>query len=96
MKRIAAAVTGLALLTAPTVALASGNSTKQQYSPKVSAVQDTTASRTPSTVSPSGSTQAVNSASGQLPFTGLDVGALAGGGLVLLGGGLVLRRSTRH
>ncbi len=30
---------------------------------------------------------------GQLPFTGLEVGVVALGGALLLGGGLVLRRS---
>ena len=30
--------------------------------------------------------------SGSLPFTGLDLGALGGGGLILLGSGAILRR----
>jgi hypothetical protein len=31
-----------------------------------------------------------------LPFTGLDVGLLLAGGVVLLGGGLLLKRMTRR
>ena len=33
---------------------------------------------------------------GSLPFTGLDLGIVAGMGIVLLGTGLALRRSTRR
>jgi hypothetical protein len=34
--------------------------------------------------------------SGTLPFTGLDLAGFAGGGALLLGAGLVLRRSARR
>jgi hypothetical protein len=71
-------------------------------------VDNKSASRTPktstkttspatSTTSPS-SVQAANASrtvsTGSLPFTGLDDGALAGGAVVLLGAGLMLRRAS--
>jgi hypothetical protein len=37
-----------------------------------------------------------NAGSGTLPFTGLDLGAVAGGGIVLVAAGIVLRRRTAH
>ena len=37
-----------------------------------------------------------NAGSGTLPFTGLDLGAVAGGGIVLIAAGIVLRRRTAH
>jgi hypothetical protein len=43
------------------------------------------------TVSPT-TAQAQNS----LPFTGLDLGLVVGGGLLLVGGGLVMRRMSRR
>jgi hypothetical protein len=33
---------------------------------------------------------------GTLPFTGLDLGAVAGGGIALVAAGIVLRRRTAH
>ena len=99
MKRTAASIAiTLALFVAPASALASGNSTNQQYSKNVQSVQDKSASRTPSTT---GTPSAVNdtkatttTSAGDLPFTGLDLGALGAGAVVLLGAGMVLRRST--
>jgi hypothetical protein len=43
------------------------------------------------TVSPT-TAQAQNS----LPFTGLDLGLIIGAGLLLLGGGIVMRRMSRR
>lgn len=51
---------------------------------------------TPSESAYSGSgAEQVNASSTTLPFTGIDVGAVAVAATVLLGTGLVLRRSTR-
>ncbi len=92
MKHIATLIVGLALLL-PSVALAN-SSTCQAYSQKSCSVSGTTGSRTPPSTG-SGSTDGATTAaasSGTLPFTGLDVGLLVGGGVVLLGTGLVVRR----
>ena len=107
MKRSAAAFAViLALCIVPASALASGNSTNQQYGGTVQSVQDKNASRSTPATSPTTSpataqtspstvanTTATRTAStGSLPFTGLDVGGLAAGAVVLLGAGLMLRR----
>ena len=108
MKRTVALLTCLALLIpGASIALASGSgSTGCSYTHNCSLkkVDHASASRTPSTgsTSPSaGSTSpgVVNSAdatgttsAGSLPFTGLDVGALGAGAVVLLGAGMALRR----
>ncbi|HLI60901.1 MAG TPA: hypothetical protein VKV21_14665 [Solirubrobacteraceae bacterium] len=91
MKRIVALLTSLALLI-PGAAVASANSTSAGYSHH-GAVKHVTASRKPSSNSttPSVSNTSTTQA-GSLPFTGLDVGALAAGAVVLLGAGIVLRR----
>ena len=99
MKRIAATMlASFTLLAVPGIALAS-NSTSQQYGSNVQSVQNTTASRTPSSspsssaVSPASAAQATaTTAAGTLPFTGLDIGFVAAGGIVLLGAGLLVRR----
>jgi hypothetical protein len=94
MKRTVALLTSLALLI-PGAAVASANSTTANYSHH-GAVKHVTASHkptanstTPSTTQATQTTQA-----GSLPFTGLDVGALAAGAVVLLGAGVVLRRAS--
>lgn len=45
--------------------------------------------------SASGSTERSDSASSTLPFTGIDLALLAGGGVLLAGTGVVMRRLTR-
>lgn len=109
MKRIAALATSLALLI-PGAAVASANSgsSKCSYTRtcQVSKVDHAAASRTPAAkkVTPSsktGTPSSVKSANttrsastGSLPFTGLDLGALGAGAVVLLGAGMVLRRAS--
>lgn len=97
MKRTVALLASLALLI-PGAAVASANSTTANYSHH-GAVKHVTASRTPSPTCTTGSSGSSNCVSatettqaGSLPFTGLDVGALAAGAVVLLGAGIVLRR----
>ena len=105
MKRTVALLTSLALMI-PGAAVASANSTTANYSHH-GAVKHVTAKRTPTTTttctssstgsaSGSGSNNCVSAtettATGSLPFTGLDLGALAAGGALLLGAGVMLRR----
>lgn len=99
MKRTVALLTSVALMI-PGAAVASANSTTSNYGHP--SVKNVTASRSTGCTSSSGSTssssgsQCVSSTTtttvSSLPFTGLDLGALAAGGVVLLGAGLVLRR----
>ena len=104
MKRIVALLTGLALMI-PGAAVASANSETGSYKPHgvpSSGVHNVTASRGPGqsssgtpagSVSPAGANKTVATTStGSLPFTGLDLAALATGGAVLLAAGMVLRR----
>lgn len=87
MKRIiAVAIATISLLVLPSLALANSSSTAQGYNKQTNQALNATASRaTPSTAT--GTT-----ASSTLPFTGIDVGLLVTGGVVLLGSGLVMRR----
>jgi hypothetical protein len=102
MKRTITLLTVLALMI-PGAAVASANSTTGSYAPQ-SGVQNVTASRakdtpsassTPSissTPSTSNATATEAASTGTLPFTGLDLGALAAGAVVLVAAGLALRR----
>jgi hypothetical protein len=107
MKRTVTLLTCLALMI-PGAAVASANSTTANYGPH-SAVKNVTASRnacssgsgssgSSSSGSSSGSSTCVSATTttqtGALPFTGLDLGALAAGAVLLLGTGLVLRRAS--
>jgi hypothetical protein len=77
MKRIVAtAVAVLALLALPTAAFASGSSTCSAYNPQLCQVVNHTS----------------DASSGSLPFTGLDLGLVAAGGVVLIGAGLAARK----
>lgn len=92
MKRTVALLTCMALMI-PGAAVASANSTGSGYGHP--AVKNVTASRntSPSSSSSTSPTSATEtSQTGSLPFTGLDVGGLAAGAVLLLGAGLVLRR----
>lgn len=93
MKRIATLIVGLALLL-PSAALAN-SSTCQAYSQKSCSVSGTSGSRTPPSTGSGSADSASTTAASTLPFTGLDVGLLVGGGVVLLGTGLVVRRLSR-
>jgi hypothetical protein len=96
MKRTVALLTCLALMI-PGAAVASANATGSGYGhPAVKSVTSThhsspssspSSSPTVSATSATGTTQ-----TGSLPFTGLDVGGLAAGAVLLLGAGLMLRR----
>jgi hypothetical protein len=83
MKRTVALLTCLALMI-PGAAVALANSTNSTYGQ--SGVHNVTGSSTPSGKSTE------TTSTGSLPFTGLDLAALAAGGMLLLGAGLVLRR----
>ena len=108
MKRIAALTTCLALLI-PGAAVASANSgpTSCSYTKTcpLSKVDHASASKNPATKStaPSAATSPSTvenaaatrtTSTGSLPFTGLDLGALGAGAVVLLGAGMVLRRAS--
>lgn len=90
MKRTVALLACLALMI-PGAAVASANSAGSGYGHP--AVKNVTASRNTSPNSSSSpSTATETTQTGSLPFTGLDVGGLAAGAVLLLGSGLVLRR----
>jgi len=103
MKRTVALLTCLALMI-PGAAVASANSTTSNYGH--SSVKNVTASRNKCTSGSGSSSSSSSSSSGSgscvsatettqassLPFTGLDLGALAAGAVLLLGAGIVLRR----
>jgi hypothetical protein len=107
MKRTVALLTCMALMI-PGAAVASANSTNSNYGH--SSVKNVTASRSncSSGSGSSGTSSSSSSGSGSgscvsdtettqvssLPFTGLDLGALAAGAVVLLGAGIVLRRAS--
>ncbi len=81
MKRIAAiAVLCLSLLVLPSLALANSSSTSQGYGAQTVQTLNAKAS------------QDSAGAAGTLPFTGINVGVLMAGGVVLLGAGLAVRR----
>ncbi len=91
MKRIiATAVAVMALLALPSAAFASGSSTCSSYNPQLCQIVGNGNVNTPS----SGSADAPGAAqsSGSLPFTGLDLGLVAAGGVVLIGAGLAARK----
>jgi hypothetical protein len=101
MKRIVAIAALAAMMALPTAAFASPSITQgygsQTYQAKkvlsVHASRKPTSSGSPTVVQSPDS--AVRSASaGSLPFTGLDLGALGAGAIVLLGAGMVLRRAS--
>lgn len=63
--------------------------------PSAAAAQSSTCqSYNPESCEPLTQTNSVNS--GTLPFTGIDVALLAGGGVTLLGAGFVVRRVSRR
>jgi hypothetical protein len=106
MKWIAALAASAALLI-PGAAVASASSTPCSYTHtcQLSKVDHASASRTPKkSTSPAATTktpavvknatEAKTASTGSLPFTGLDLGALGAGAIVLLGAGMVLRRAS--
>jgi hypothetical protein len=109
MKRIAALAASAALLI-PGAAVASASSTptscsytktcqlskvdhaSASRSPKSKTNSPATSANTPSVVK--NATEAKTASTGSLPFTGLDLGALGAGAVMLLGAGMVLRRAS--
>jgi hypothetical protein len=90
MRRIAILAVGIALLL-PSVALGA-SSTCQAYNRETCTVTTSTIGGPGSSTSgPTGTT-----ASGTLPFTGVDAVLLAGGGLALLFAGFTVRRLSRR
>jgi hypothetical protein len=95
MKRIATIMAALALLVlVPGTALASSSSCQGYNTAQLCTVSAITQSKTPATTAPVSSVTTTSPSS--LPFTGLDVGLLALGGVVLLGSGLFVRRASRR
>ncbi len=91
MKRIAALAVGIAVMFAPGSALAQ-SSTCQAYNPQQCNILSGTG--TPTSGNEAATSAAASSRS--LPFTGMDLGFLAGCGAVLIaGGGLVRSRAKR-
>jgi hypothetical protein len=95
---LATAVTGAALVS-PGVALgqdALSNPTAAQYEPQSQVQGTNTTGSGPvagnSTGGPSGPDASGGSAVGSLPFTGMDLGVIAGTALALILSGFVLRR----
>jgi hypothetical protein len=91
MKRIVALLTSAALLI-PGAAVASANSTSSGYGHP--SVKNVTASRHNGSGTTPGVSEATTTQTGSLPFTGLDLGALGAGAVVLLGAGIALRRAS--
>ena len=89
MKRSVALLTCLALMI-PGAAVASANSTNDSYG--LSGVQNVSGSKTPTSSSSNTGPISASTSTGSLPFTGLDLAALAAGGVVLLAAGMMLRR----
>ena len=65
-----------------------------QSAPRESAPESDTAPVVEESASPAPVTAPQEAAEGELPFTGLEVGGIAAGGLLLLGCGILLRRRT--
>jgi hypothetical protein len=91
MKRIiATGVAVMALLALPTAAFASGSSTCSGYNPQLCQIVGSGSVNTPD--SGSAVVPTTTQSAGSLPFTGLDLGLVAAGGVVLIGAGLAARR----
>lgn len=108
MKRIVVLLVAIAALV-PGAAIASANSTSCSYGQCTvhhvihTRHSPTTTSRGPDSPCPScqvdsnsATKPTVEADSGSLPFTGLDIGALAAGAVVLIGAGLFVRRLTAN
>lgn len=79
MKRMIALLAVLFALAAPATSLATGGSSCQAYNPQLC-----------------GSVSDGSASNGEtLPFTGINVGLLALGGVTMLGAGLAVRRLSR-
>jgi hypothetical protein len=81
MKRVAALIACIAVVAAPSTALAQNSSTCQAYNPQLCNVSSETGEAT---------------SGGTLPFTGLDLGLLVLGGAGLAVAGLAVRAALRR
>lgn len=90
MKRLVVAMIVAVALLLPGVALAGGSSSCQTYNPQ------TCQALGPSSISTSTKSTQTLSSSSSLPFTGIDLGLLVLGGVVLIGAGFLVRRLARH
>jgi hypothetical protein len=101
MKRIMMVMAVCGVLAVPSLAFANGGSSCQSYNSQTSGVTSnnckhyTAAAHVTTTTTPQNQVVEADQ-SGTLPFTGLDIGALLGGAVVLMGLGLVVRRITSH
>jgi hypothetical protein len=87
MKRFATMLVGLALILAPSSAIAQGTSECQTYGSETCNI---------ATSNSNSDATATTSAGATLPFTGIDVGLLVVVGGGLLGAGFAVRRASRR
>lgn len=97
MKRLALLMVAVALALVVAAPAYAQSATSDAYAGKGGGIVGTVNSGGPSGNGPSAAPQQVQAASsnGSLPFTGLDVGLLALGGVALVGVGVGLRRFAR-
>lgn len=89
MKRLVALMVCVGAL-AFGASIAQASSTSCSYG--LCKVQSVTSTRSPASTTQATSNSTVNATASSLPFTGLDLGLLAAGGVGLLGAGLIVRR----
>jgi hypothetical protein len=96
MKRLASIMAVVAIALAVAAPAYAQNAVSDAYAGKGGGIVGTVEGGNGPTASTPQQVQAVNSSdSGSLPFTGLDIGLLALGGVALVGVGVVLRRVAR-
>lgn len=95
MKRLALLMAVVAVALAAAVPAYAQNAVSDTYAGKGGGIVGTVEGGNGPTASTPQQVQVTNSSGGSLPFTGLDIGLLAFGGVVLVGVGVGLRRFAR-
>lgn len=95
MKRLALLMAVVAVALAVAAPAYAANAVNDTYGGRGGGIVGTVDSGNGPTASTPQQVQATNSDSGSLPFTGLDIGLLAIGGVALVGVGVGLRRFAR-